>query len=88
MSLTLTNNDCDRRSSAPVRALTKTQLVDAILDVNGTATREWLERFDFAALRVYLDRLTHACAPRGNAWGVAPASRSTADGSCCDRDSA
>lgn len=48
--------------------LTKTQIVDAILEMNATASRDWLMSFDFAALRGYFLRLHHAFAPRGTAW--------------------
>lgn len=47
---------------------TKTQMVEAILELNGTAEREWLMTFDFPELRGYWQRLQHAGAPRGNAW--------------------
>jgi hypothetical protein len=47
---------------------TKTQLVEAILELNATASRDWLMSFDFADLRGYWRRLQHAGAPRGNGW--------------------
>lgn len=53
---------------APRSGLTKTQMVDAILQVNASAGREWLMRFDFNALHGYFLRLNHACSPRGTAW--------------------
>ncbi len=49
-------------------SLTKSQLVDAILEINATASRDWLMAFDFHALRGYFLRLHHALAPRGTCW--------------------
>lgn len=40
--------------------MTKSQLVDQIRRFNASATREWLERFDFVALERYLRRLRPA----------------------------
>ncbi|MFO0782671.1 MAG: hypothetical protein U0636_03215 [Phycisphaerales bacterium] len=51
---------------------TKTQLIEAILEVNATASREWLMDFDFSALRRYWQRLQHALAPRGTTWEHPP----------------
>jgi hypothetical protein len=54
-------------------SLTKSQLVDAILEMNATASRDWLMAFDFPALRGYFLRLHHALAPRGSYWERGPA---------------
>ena len=40
--------------------MTKSQLVDQIRRFNASATREWLESFDFASLERYLRRLRPA----------------------------
>ncbi len=52
----------------PAERLTKTQLVEAILELNATASREWLMSFEFTDLRGYWLRLQHAMSPRGNGW--------------------
>ena len=43
----------------------KPQLVDSIMQINPTASPEWLDRFGQAALARYLDHLEHAREPRG-----------------------
>lgn len=48
--------------------LTKTQMVEAILELNATASRDWLMSFEFSDLRGYWLRLQHAMSPRGNGW--------------------
>lgn len=48
-----------------VAGLSREQLLDRIMDVNPTASPEFLGRFDDAALCVYLERLSWARQPRG-----------------------
>jgi len=43
----------------------KAQLIDSILQLNGSAKQEWLDLFDVSALQRYLDHLQHALEPRG-----------------------
>jgi hypothetical protein len=43
----------------------KAQLIDGILQLNPSASKDWLDLFDVAALRRYLDHLQHALEPRG-----------------------
>ena len=45
--------------------LTKSQVVERIRRHNGSAPREWLERFDFRALEDYLSRLSGPRAAAG-----------------------
>ena len=45
----------------------KNRLIDGIMQMNPTARAEWLDHFDTAALRRYLDHLLHAVEPRGRA---------------------
>ena len=44
--------------------LDKTRVIEHIRDLNRTARREWLETFDLAALRHYLDHLKQSLGPR------------------------
>jgi hypothetical protein len=41
------------------------RLMDAIRDLNATAQREYLDQFNDAALKLYLDHLQTTSAPRG-----------------------
>ena len=43
----------------------KDHLIEAIREFNGTARRDWLNQFDDASLRRYLDHLLHGQGPRG-----------------------
>ncbi|MDA0296695.1 MAG: hypothetical protein QMB94_05585 [Phycisphaerales bacterium] len=43
----------------------KDHLIEAIREFNGTARRDWLNQFDDASLRRYLDHLLHGQEPRG-----------------------
>lgn len=45
--------------------MSKQQLIDEICRRNRSATRSFLEQFDFAALETYLCRLTHLAGRRG-----------------------
>ena len=45
--------------------LTKEQLIDGIQRINAAADREFLESFDWHALRRYLDHLQITLEPRG-----------------------
>jgi len=45
--------------------LTKPHLIDAVIEVNPTARREWLAQFATEDVRDYLDRLRFAAEPRG-----------------------
>lgn len=45
--------------------MTKSQLIEAIQQINQTASGEWLERFESEALREYLDHLQLTQEPRG-----------------------
>ncbi|MCL4211526.1 MAG: hypothetical protein HRU76_07800 [Phycisphaeraceae bacterium] len=45
--------------------LTKSQLINAIREVNQSAATEWLSRFDVEELREYLDHLQLVIEPRG-----------------------
>lgn len=46
--------------------LCKKQLIEAILELNPSAARRWLESFDTPALRRYLKRLRYVERPRGH----------------------
>ena len=48
--------------------LTKSQLINAIRELNPTAGARWLGRFDAKALRRYLEHLHHVLGPRGDGW--------------------
>ncbi|MGH7291556.1 MAG: hypothetical protein ACREJT_10125 [Myxococcota bacterium] len=45
--------------------LTKIQIIDAIHQLNRTATPDWLARFDSVRLHRYLDHLQVTLEPRG-----------------------
>jgi hypothetical protein len=45
--------------------LTKTQLIEAISQINQSARHEWLSLFDVAALRRYFEHLQWQLEPRG-----------------------
>lgn len=45
--------------------LSKTQIIDMIQQFNQSAHREWLDLFDAASLRRYLDHLQWSLKPRG-----------------------
>jgi hypothetical protein len=47
------------------RVLNRARVVDAIMTVNKTVAREYLERFEDASLRTYLLHLETASRPRG-----------------------
>ncbi|GJM19380.1 MAG: hypothetical protein DHS20C14_15930 [Phycisphaeraceae bacterium] len=49
------------------RLLSHGQLVERILELNPTARTSFLRRFDAGELRSYLDHLTVAAQPRGEA---------------------
>lgn len=49
--------------------LTREQLIDRILALNGTATAEFLARFTGPALTAYLEHLICAQTPRGRQSG-------------------
>lgn len=57
--------------------LTKAQLIDSVVEINPTATREWLAQFSAEEIRLYLDRLRFAGEPRGagSVWVRRPAVR-------------
>lgn len=46
--------------------LSKSQLIQAIMDMNPSAQRRWLASFDETALRRYLAHLRHADRPRSH----------------------
>ncbi len=54
-------------SSSTSSRLTREQVVDRILSLNPTASREYLSQFRDEALGRYLDHLTAASEPRGRA---------------------
>jgi hypothetical protein len=43
----------------------KAQLIASIMEINPSASQQWLDLFDVSALRRYLDHLQHALEPRG-----------------------
>ena len=45
----------------------KDQLIDSILQINRSTSRDWLAAFDVSALRRYLDHLQLTLEPRGGA---------------------
>jgi hypothetical protein len=45
--------------------LNKAQIIDAIQEINVSAARDWLDKFDPKALHHYLDHLEHTQEPRG-----------------------
>jgi hypothetical protein len=45
--------------------ISKTQIIDAIQQINQSARRDWLDMFASSALRRYLDRLELTLEPRG-----------------------
>ena len=47
--------------------ISKTRIIDAILQLNRSATAEWLDKFATPALRRYLDHLQVTIEPRGRA---------------------
>jgi len=51
-------------ASAEAR-LTREQMVERILDLNKSATNDFLDRFEDPPLRNYLDHLIAASSPRG-----------------------
>lgn len=44
---------------------TKSRFIDHILELNASATQEWLETFSETELKQYLAHLQHAHEPRG-----------------------
>ena len=49
--------------------LDKAKIIDAIREINVSAARDWLDRFEAPALHHYLDHLQRTLEPRG---GVSP----------------
>jgi len=47
--------------------LTKAQLIDSVVELNPSVTREWLGQFSADEIRTYLTRLHFAEEPRGAA---------------------
>ncbi|MCZ6445098.1 MAG: hypothetical protein ACE10B_09810 [Phycisphaerales bacterium] len=45
--------------------ISKSQIIDAIQQVNQSARSDWLDIFDISALRRYLDHLQLTLEPRG-----------------------
>jgi hypothetical protein len=65
--------------------VTKPQIIDAILEINHSASRRWLDAFPRAELRRYLEHLQLTLEPRGpeSVWirsQQAPASSTRAPG--------
>ena len=50
--------------------LDKGRLIELISEINRSARRDWLARFDLAALRLYHEHLQRTTEPRGghSAW--------------------
>ncbi|MGE3107765.1 MAG: hypothetical protein AB7G11_03320 [Phycisphaerales bacterium] len=70
MSTTMVHDSARHLADPPVQsagsgALTREQLVDAILSMNRTASVEYLSTFSNRALALYLEHLRAAAAPRG-----------------------
>ncbi|TVQ61720.1 MAG: hypothetical protein EA378_08225 [Phycisphaerales bacterium] len=57
-------------TTEPEPRMTREQLVHRILEINPSATREYLDRFREPNLAHYLERLVNAQQPRGpqSAW--------------------
>ena len=45
--------------------LEKAKIIDAIREINVSAARDWLDKFDAPALHHYLDHLQRTIEPRG-----------------------
>jgi hypothetical protein len=54
------------RAAAPTTALSRTQVVDEIIEINPSATASFLAQFDDELLRKYLDHLHYTQGPRGS----------------------
>ena len=67
MGSLLKNQAVGTAESAPVTTsrLTREQVVDRIMSLNPTASREFLEGFEREQLVRYMDHLTEASKPRG-----------------------
>ncbi len=48
--------------------ISKSQIIDAIQQLNRSARRDWLDTFALPALRRYLDHLEVTLEPRGSVW--------------------
>jgi hypothetical protein len=60
-----TSRRMERGTTRSRRMLTKEQIIDAIQRINAAADRDFLQQFDWHALRRYLDHLQITLEPRG-----------------------